>query len=98
VCGISVAQLLPDEQVRFCYECSGFQCLQNPHDPSLFPGRVRCHPVMDFCTSHIRYTPSNHSLGLLPVVTYRPNVTFNVCSKYVDNTGDSRGAWAIVDL
>jgi len=56
----------PDDEVRFCYECSGFQCLQNPQDPSLFPGRVRCHPVMDYCTTHIRYTPSNHSLGLSP--------------------------------
>ena len=48
---------------RYCYVCTGHRCLQNPQDPDLFPGRVKCHEVMDYCVSHVRYLVKNESLG-----------------------------------
>ena len=45
------------------FQHAGHQCLQNPADPTLFPGRVKCHEVMEYCTTHIRYLVNNQSLG-----------------------------------
>lgn len=52
---------------RYCYECTGFQCMQNPLDPGLFPGRVKCHEVMEYCTTHVRYEPFNNTTGELRI-------------------------------
>jgi len=48
---------------RYCYECTGFQCMQNPLNPELFPGRVKCHEVMEFCTTHVRYELFENKTG-----------------------------------
>ncbi|ELU03795.1 hypothetical protein CAPTEDRAFT_216842 [Capitella teleta] len=68
----------------FCWGCTGHHCLQNPADPSLFPGKVKCHDVMEYCSTHIRYLVNNQSLAsgkaLFPG-DYRPQSVTRQCAK-----------------
>ena len=49
--------------LRSCYVCSGIDCMKNPHNRSLSPGLIQCHPVLEYCTTHFRYLVKNESLG-----------------------------------